>query len=345
MKSLEFIADIGANHDGSLSKAIELIHMAAEAGATTVKFQHFDANSIVSDAGFRALGNRFGHQASWSRSVHEVYDAASIEASWNQRLFDEAKAADVEFMTSPYSLDRLAEILPYVKRIKIGSGEISSPQMLGAIARTEKEILLATGASSSEDVFRALSFFKLDEKFTLMQCNTNYTGDSENIAFTNLRVLNFYRSIAPKVKLGLSDHTPTMSTVLGAVALGATVFEKHFTDNRSGEGPDHSFAIEPAEWREMVDRAEEVYLSLGDGQKKIEANEIDTAIVQRRGLYAKKSMDAGVEIRLEMFDALRPIPKRGVSPMDFYFRASRLRLAQPLEAGECLLLDHVIESF
>ena len=77
----------------------------------------------------------------------------------------------------------------------------------------------------------------------------------------------------------------------------------------------------------------------------IEANEIDTAIVQRRGLYAKKSMDAGLEIRLEMFDALRPIPKRGVSPMDFYFRASRLRLAQPLEAGECLLLDHVIESF
>jgi N-acetylneuraminate synthase len=147
-----------------------------------------------------------------------------------------------------------------------------------------------------------------------MQCNTNYTGDSENLHYINLRVLNQYREIYPELILGLSDHTEGDVSVLGSVALGARVIEKHFTDDVSRSGPDHAFSMTPTSWSQMVNRTRQLEASLGDGRKKIEENEKESRTVQRRALRVKKDLEAGHILSSDDLVALRPMPENGIEP-------------------------------
>ena len=126
-----------------------------------------------------------------------------------------------------------------------------------------------------------------------MQCNTNYTGSLENFSHINLNVLKTYASMWPDVVLGLSDHTPGHATVLGAVALGARAVEKHLTDDRNREGPDHRFSMDPSGWRDMVDRTRELERALGSGDKRVAGNERETVVIQRRCLRAARDIAAG----------------------------------------------------
>ena len=135
-----------------------------------------------------------------------------------------------------------------------------------------------------------------NKNICLMQCNTNYTGSLDNFNFINLRVLSTFRLMYPEVVLGLSDHTPGHSTVLGAISLGATVIEKHFTDDRTNIGPDHHFAMEPSDWFEMVERSRELEMAMGLGIKKVEENEKETVIVQRRSIRAKSTLKKGQQL-------------------------------------------------
>ena len=148
----------------------------------------------------------------------------------------------------------------------------------------------------------------------LMQCNTNYTASAENFRYVNLNVLKTYSEKFPNLVLGLSDHTEGHATVLGAVSLGARVFEKHFTDDNSREGPDHRFAMNPVSWREMVDRANEVFLALGDGEKRIEMNEKESAVVQRRSLWFSRRLNLGHVLESGDLVPLRPENADGVPP-------------------------------
>jgi sialic acid synthase SpsE len=147
-----------------------------------------------------------------------------------------------------------------------------------------------------------------------MQCNTNYTADPENLRFVNLSVLAHWRDRHPDAVLGLSDHTPGHLTVCAAVALGARVFEKHFTDDNEREGPDHRFAMTPRTWREMVDAANATDAALGDGVKRVEANERDAAIVQRRALRFARDLPAGHRLGPGDIVATRPCPPAGIPP-------------------------------
>ena len=141
---------------------------------------------------------------------------------------------------------------------------------------------MATGASKLNEVKNAVDIItEVNPNLCLMQCNTNYTGSTENFKYVNLKVLQTFNQIWPSIPLGFSDHTPGHSAVLGAITLGARVVEKHFTDDNSREGPDHSFAMTPKTWSEMVNASRELENSLGDGIKRIEKNEIETIIVQR----------------------------------------------------------------
>ena len=126
-----------------------------------------------------------------------------------------------------------------------------------------------------------------------MQCNTNYTGSIENFRHIHLNVLRTYRALFPDAVLGLSCHTPGHATVLGAVALGARVVEKHFTDDTRRDGPDHAFSMTPATWREMVDRTRELEYALGSAEKNVCGNEQETVVVQRRCLRAARDLAAG----------------------------------------------------
>jgi N-acetylneuraminate synthase len=136
----------------------------------------------------------------------------------------------------------------------------------------------------------------------------------DNFKYIHLNVLKTYQEMFPDQVLGLSDHTPGLSTVLGAVALGARVIEKHFTDDRTRQGPDHKFSMTPDAWREMVDRTRELELALGTGDKTICPNEIETAVIQRRCLRAARPIQKGEKITREMIEVLRPAPPQAIKP-------------------------------
>ena len=310
-----FIADIGSNHEGDIGRAKALVRLAAEAGADAAKFQHFLAPKIVSDYGFRHLGGQIGHQAAWDKPVVEVYRQYEFNRDWNQALADEAAAAGIAFMTTPYDEEAIRTCAPLVPAFKVGSGDITWTPSLTRIAAAGKPVLLATGAATLDDVDRAVdAILGQIRQIVLMQCNTNYTGSVDNFRYQNLRVLRTYALRWPGMVLGLSDHTSGHAAVLGAVALGARVIEKHFTDDNARAGPDHSFAMNPASWREMVVRTRELELALGDGSKRIEANERDTVVVQRRCLRLCADRPAGHKLAADDLDALRPAPDGALAP-------------------------------
>lgn len=331
-----FVADIAANHDGDLERAKDLIHLAAEAGADAAKFQHFKAESIVSDRGFRQLDNQHSHQSKWEKSVFEVYQDASIRLDWTQTLRETCMRAGITFFTSPYSLDIVDQIDNYVPAYKIGSGDITWIEMVEHIAAKGKPYMLATGASSTDDVVRAVhAGLAINQKLALLQCNTNYTGNLENFKFVQLNVLKNFATMFPNLILGLSDHTPGHATVLGAVTLGARIIEKHFTDDVSRTGPDHSFSMDPSSWREMVDRTRELENALGSGVKKVEDNERETVILQRRSVRVEEALTAGTLIKSEHLTVLRPCPVDAVEPFHIKELIGRV-LRTSKQAGEHL---------
>jgi sialic acid synthase SpsE len=331
-----FIADIAANHDGDLGRAKELIHMAAEAGADAAKFQHFKAASIVSDRGFRTLGGQQSHQAKWSKSVFEVYQDASVSLDWTPALKETCDKAGVAFFTSPYAFDLVDAVDGYVPAYKIGSGDITWPGIIEYIARKGKPYILASGASTLDDVVAAVeAATALNPQFALLQCNTNYTASLENFRYIQLNVLRSYAAMFPGMVLGLSDHTPGHATVLGAVALGARIVEKHFTDDVTRTGPDHAFSMDPRTWRDMVDRTRELENALGTGIKRVEPNEAETVVLQRRSLRARTALAAGTVIDAAMLEPLRPCPADAIPPIHMNAVTGR-RLRNAIGAGDHL---------
>lgn len=312
-----FIADISANHDGDLERAKMLVHLAAESGADAAKFQNFRAPKIVSDYGFRNQGKAVSHQAKWKKSVFQVYQSASVPWEWTAPLKKECDRAGIDYFSTPYDLEAVDMLDPYVDLYKIGSGDITWPEMIRHVAAKGKPVLIAAGASDIGDVQRAVhAILEVNPHVGLMQCNTNYTGSLENFRFIQLRVLRTFKAMFPNVVLGLSDHTPGHATTLGAVALGARCIEKHFTDDTSREGPDHPFSMDPRTWREMVDRTRELEAALGTGDKKIEDNEKDTVVVQRRSLRTARDLKAGTVLTRDMIDVLRPAPLDAIPPYE-----------------------------
>ena len=312
-----FIADIAANHDGNLDKALELIYEAALAGADAAKFQHFSADTIVSDYGFKSLGGQLSHQSKWKKSVFEVYKDASIPLEWTSKLKEECKKNKIEFLTSPYSIELVDLVAPYLESFKIGSGDITWHEIVEHIASKGKPYIIATGASNEQDVDEIISLAsKINNKICVMQCNTNYTGNNNNFSYINLNYLTHLRKKFPNLILGLSDHTHGHTTVLGAITLGAKVIEKHFTLSNEFEGPDHKFSMTPKSWKEMIERSKELELSLGDGKKKIEENEIETVVLQRRSVRVNKEIKKDHVIKRDDIHVLRPCPKNAIDPRD-----------------------------
>jgi sialic acid synthase SpsE len=310
-----FIADIAANHDGDLERAKMLIRLAKEAGADAAKFQNFHAPKIVSDYGFQHMDARVSHQAGWRKSVFEVYQGASISLEWTPVLRAECDKVGIEYLTSPYDYEAIEYVTPFVPAFKIGSGEIDWIEALEHMAAKGKPIILATGASDMADVQRAVhALLALNRELVLMQCNTNYTASLENYDHIHLNVLRTYATMFPDVILGLSDHTHGNATVLGAVALGARVIERHFTDDNGREGPDHKFALNPTDWLHMVEEIRQLERALGSPDKTIAVNEQETKIVQRRCLRAACDIHAGDILTREMIDVLRPATPGAVKP-------------------------------
>ena len=317
LNKVYFIADLAANHDGNLGRAKKLIALAKKNGADAVKFQHFKAETIVSDYGFKKIG-KLSQQKKWKKTVYQIYKEASINNNWNSVLKKEADKHKIDFMTSPYDLDYVDMVNKYICAYKIGSGDITWKEIIKKIAKKKKPVILATGASNFAEVKRAVKeIIKYNKKLILMQCNTNYTNQIKNFNFINLNVLKTFRKeFKNKIILGLSDHTMGHITVLGAVALGAKVIEKHFTDDNNRTGPDHKFSMNPKSWKLMVDNTRLLEKSLGDGIKKVEKNEIKSSIIQRRGVWLIRDKKKDTVLNRKDIACLRPSPKNSISPFE-----------------------------
>ena len=222
----------------------------------------------------------------------------------------ECKKNKIDFLTAPYDMDYVDSTNNFIPAFKIGSGDITWHEIIQKISKKKKPVILATGASSLSDVKKAVKeILRINKKLVLMQCNTNYTASGKNHHYLNLNVLNQYRSIfKEKVILGLSDHTEGHNSVLGAIAIGARVVEKHFTDDNNRVGPDHKFSMNPKSWKKMITESRKLENSLGDGLKKIEKNEIQASVVQRRAIE-QKNLFVKTK-RLQKINGIFAMPKR-----------------------------------
>lgn len=312
---MQLIAEVGANHDGDLDRAVDLIRLAAAAGADVVKFQHFRTPYIVSGPGFRTLG-KVGHHASWSQSVEDVFRAAETPWDWTPGLKETCDEAGVEFLSSPYDLGCVDHLDPYVQRWKIGSGEITHRDLLRHVAQTGKPVLLATGASRLVEVLDAVEVLEGAgcPDLTLLHCTTNYSGDPALVASANLAVIPYLRRLTG-CPVGLSDHTRSLGLACAAAALGAVCLERHFTDDRHREGPDHHFAMEPADWLRMAMEVDAVGVALGEPRKVVTPAETEARVVQRRCWRATRALPAGHVLEHGDMMALRPCPENAYTPM------------------------------
>ena len=208
--------------------------------------------------------------------------------------------------------------------------------------KKKKPVILATGASSLDDVKKAVrEILKYNKKIVLMQCNTNYTNSLDNFNFINLNALKQFNKIfSNKIVLGLSDHTPGHTSVIGAVTLGARVIEKHFTDDNNRIGPDHKFAMNFKSWFDMVKSTREIEKALGDGKKKIENNEKNSYLVQRRAVYSTKFIKKSEKFTDDNTIVLRPILKNSITADQFKWLKNK-RAKKNINKGECIILKNV----
>lgn len=339
-----FIADIAANHDGSLDRARALIRAAHEAGADAAKFQHFDAPRIVSDVGFRRLDGKLSHQAAWTKPVTEVYREASVPPDWTPILAAECERVGITFFSSPYDTDAVDALEPYVPAYKVGSGDIDWIEALEYIAAKGKPVIIGTGAATMAEVERAVErVLAINAEVIVLQCNTNYTADEGNFDHLNLRAITSYQERWPELVVGLSDHTHGPAAVLGAVALGARVIERHFTDDNSRPGPDHTFALDPDAWAAMVTETRRLERALGSAKKFVTANEVDSAVVQRRCVRAGRDLRAGDVLTRDDLDVLRPATPGAIGPADVT-RLAGLTLLRDVAAGNELRWDDLSPS-
>lgn len=338
-----FIAEIGSNHDGDLERAKMLIHLSKESGAEAAKFQNFKAQKIVSDYGFKHMERQLSHQASWEKSVYEVYEDAATPLDWTPILKEECDKVGIDYFTSPYDLEAVDYLEPYVPAYKVGSGDIDWLESLEKIASKGKPVILSTGASTIGEVQQAVKVvLAINNQLVLLQCNTNYTGSVENFPHIHLNVITTYTQQFPNVVIGLSDHTPGHVTCLGAVSLGARMIEKHFTDDQTRDGPDHPYAMTPEGFYEMVNRTRELELALGSHEKFVSENEQDTVIIQRRCLRAERDIAKGEVLGRDLIDVLRPVAPDAILPSELG-KVIGMKASKPISAGSELRWDILVK--
>lgn len=299
-----FIAEIGANFDGSIEKAKRLIDAAKSAGADCAKFQTFSTPKIVSEGGFSRMQLK-GVHGSWGRTVSEVFKDAEFPVAWHKEIADYCRNVGIDFSTSPYFKEAVDLCIDLnVPFIKIGSGDITWLEMLDYIARKGKPVMLATGDATMSEIDEAVRTIEAagNKDLVLMQCITNYPSKIDS---ANVNVLKTYQS-AFDVLTGYSDHAPGHVVALASTVIGGRVIEKHFTLSKKDKGPDHPHSMEPDEFKFMVDSIREVERAMGSTRKEVVAEEGETVFVQRRCLYARNALRKGQVITENDIDVLRP---------------------------------------
>jgi N,N'-diacetyllegionaminate synthase len=306
------IAEAGVNHNGSMALAKRLIDEAVIAGVDIVKFQTFIAEQLMS-----GLAKQAEYQTKNTGKQETQLDMIKkLELSFAD--FDELKAycekKGIVFMSTPFdltSIDYLAGLnMPYMK---IPSGEITNLPYLKKIGALKTKVIMSTGMADMEEIKASMKVLTdagtKKEDIILLHCNTEYPTPMEDV---NLRAMLTMRDEL-KVQIGYSDHTEGIEIPVAAVALGATVIEKHFTLDKSMEGPDHKASLNPVELKAMVKSIRNIEAALGSGSKTPSPSEIKNKTVARKSIHAAKAITKGHVLRQE--DLTMKRPGDGISPM------------------------------
>jgi N,N'-diacetyllegionaminate synthase len=315
IKHVIIIAEAGVNHNGDLNKALELIDVAAEAGADYVKFQTFKAEKIVNPTAQKADYQK-NNMKGEGDTQFEMLKKLEIIDNWYPILINRCKEKGIKFLSTGFDLDSVDFLndlgIPFYK---IPSGEITNKPYLQHIGRKGKDIILSTGMATLEEVVAAVEVITQEgiekNRITVLHCNTEYPTPMQDV---NLLAMNQI-SKELGVKVGYSDHTLGIEVPIAAVALGACAIEKHFTLDRSLPGPDHAASLEPDELKAMVQAVRNIEKAIsGSGIKEPSESEIKNIIVGRKSLFSIRAIEVGEIIQIEDLIALRP--GDGISPME-----------------------------
>jgi len=310
--SVYIIAEVGVNHNGSLELAKQLVDVAAECGADAVKFQTFKAASLVTKNAKQADYQITNTQK--KESQFDMLQRLELSDNAHKELVEYCQWKNIEFMSTPFDLESIHFLNNLgVKRFKIPSGEITNYPYLKMVGGYNKEIVLSTGMANLGEVEAALNLLinsgTEKNKITILHATTDYPTQMQDVNLTAMQTI----AEAFKVKVGYSDHTPGIEVPVAAVALGASIIEKHFTLDKSLPGPDHKASLEPQELREMVRAIRNIEIALGDGIKRPSENEQKNMQVARKSIVAGKTIQKGELLTEENLTVKRP--GLGVSPM------------------------------
>ena len=304
------IAEAGVNHNGDPDLALQLIRTAAEIGADIVKFQTFTPKNIATKAAAKAKYQEKNEGNSVSQL--EMLQRLHLAETAYPALMNECAERGIEFLSSPFDLDGIDFLSGLgIKRWKIPSGEITNYPYLKKIAACPGQIILSTGMATLPEIEAAINTLSggSNRDLILLHCNTEYPTPFPDV---NLRAIETLRRTFG-VPVGYSDHTEGIEIAIAAVALGATVIEKHFTLDRNLPGPDHKASIEPNEFSRMVQSIRNIEDALGDGRKIPSQSESKNILIVRKSLVAARKIIAGETFSSENLTTKRP--GTGLSPM------------------------------
>jgi N,N'-diacetyllegionaminate synthase len=312
IKRTRIIAEAGVNHNGDLEFAKRLIDAAANAGADQVKFQTFSANRLVTRAAKKA---DYQSQATdVKESQHDMLQRLELTEAMHHELIAHCAVRNISFFSTGFDIQSIDLLLSLGQdHFKIPSGEITNFPYLRHIGQLGKSVILSTGMATLGDIEAAIDVLEqagtLRANITVLHCTTEYPTPMHEV---NLRAMQSIHT-AFGVAVGYSDHTQGIEVAIAAVALGATVIEKHFTLDRTLPGPDHQASLEPAELKAMVTAIRNIEKALGDGIKQLTPSEMKNKDVARKSLVAIQLIKKG-----EIFTAHNITAKRpggGISPM------------------------------
>lgn len=306
------IAEAGVNHNGDQNLARALVDAAAASGADIVKFQTFRADRLVTVAAKKAAYQMV--TTSVGESQHEMLRRLELSEAAHDELIARCRERGIEFFSTAFDVDGLDYLDRLgMERIKVPSGEITNLPYLRRVGKLGKQVLLSTGMSNMGEIEAAIDVLEGSgtprEAITVLHCNTEYPVP---MAEVNLRAMLSIRD-AFGVAVGFSDHTEGIEVATAAVALGATVIEKHFTLDRNLPGPDHRASIEPDQLAQLVRAIRNIELAMGDGIKRPGASELRNRPVARKSIVASRPIVRGERFGNDNLTAKRP--GTGVSPM------------------------------
>lgn len=302
------IAEAGVNHNGDLNRAREMVRVAAASGADYVKFQAFSAQALVS---YNAAAAAYQKANAGVRDQLSLLRTLELSIEDFAALAEECRRVRIGFLVTAFDVEMVPSLLSMgMDRIKIPSGEVTNGPMLRELARLRLPVILSTGMATLDEVDAALAVLSEAgaDDITILHCTSLYPAPPESL---NLRAITTMAGHFGR-PVGYSDHSLGDTAATAAVALGATVIEKHFTLDRALPGPDHKASLEPDELALMVGKLRDVASMLGDGQKRPVVDEIETAALVRRSWHARRDLPSGTHLAAS--DLVLKRPADGLSP-------------------------------